>query len=79
MKKGRYCYLSARVVRLLVCVYVLAYGMVAYVAEAQETFDVEVMLRKKVKKADGTIGLDTIERGDAWLFFNRNDANRCVA
>ncbi len=79
MKKGRYCYLSARVVRLLVCVYVLACGMVAYVAEAQETFDVEVMLRKKVKKADGTIGLDTIERGDAWLFFNRNDANRCVA
>lgn len=45
---------------------------------AQQTFDVELMLRKKVNKANGTTAYDTIYAGEAHLFFNKGEAKKCV-
>lgn len=60
------------------CMLVLACCMCGIGAKAQGTFDVKVMLRKKIKKTDGTTGVDTITKGEAHLFFNKDEAEKCL-
>lgn len=57
---------------------VLAGCMSTGVAEAQGAFNVKVMLRKQVKRNDNTVGLDTIDKGVAYLFFDETEARKCV-